>query len=138
MKTFNNKSLILANLTVEEETAFHRAGITYTGSTGHVHEELVPRGSLTPYIATYIGELNAAIAAMGWKDVQITVTENQWVARRHEPVEKKVLSAREIYEAAKDAVKGNNPGMTTDVQRGLIQVLLDFGNALMWAIEKTK
>lgn len=75
-----NISLILANLTPEDERRFHAARIGWSGSTGGVVHTTKPNGP-EPYIATYSEYLNRAVKAMGWHKFSIDASPGQWIVR---------------------------------------------------------
>lgn len=75
-----NISLILANLTPEDERRFHAARISYTGSTGPGAKP-ENYGGLAPYIATYLSALDRAVKAMGWHKFSIDASPGQWIVR---------------------------------------------------------
>lgn len=125
-------TLILADLTAEDEQRFHAAQISYSGSTGQNFPN-DPNG-LAPYIATYLPNLQAAVVAMGWDRFRITIENDQWIVRKGLTR----MSVLDMHDYVRDAVKGNSPNSMTDTQRTLWQLLVEFGNNLIWHYEKLK
>jgi hypothetical protein len=78
--TGKNTSLILANLTPIEYDRVMRARIPFSGATGRnaTEKEYPETGA---YIATTVEYLLDAVHALKWKNIKLTATDLQIIAR---------------------------------------------------------
>jgi hypothetical protein len=83
----NTTSVILANLTPSDYRRIEEFGITCSGSTG-VGAKPESYNGMAPYIATFVHELDRAIAALEWDDIHIQILHNQWIVRGENKISK--------------------------------------------------
>lgn len=88
----DTRTLILAKLSDEDFDQFMAARIPYSGSTGKHHD--VGHGEYAPYIATYVGCIQAILTALNWERVWIKIAPGQWIIHRdhsHRKVDPPIL-----------------------------------------------
>jgi hypothetical protein len=108
-------SLILASLSNTDFDVFHAARIPYSGSTGKgAVQGYEPYG---PYIATFWGEFERSMAALGWHHIELQRTaEHQvvvrWAPRQQHQAEREAMRDAEATAQVlvRDTVLASSPG----------------------------
>ena len=79
------RSLIIANLCEADFIRFHKARISYFGSTGHLaSEDMNMYHEYGSYIATSTDELIHVLDALKWKEMSMEVCGDRLIISRKE------------------------------------------------------
>jgi hypothetical protein len=122
----HNISLILANLTLEDDRSFHAAGIPYSGATGPGADPEAYNG-LAPYIATTADWLERAVHAMGWDDFSVQADGAQWIVRSRRNAKLAVDAFYNQDRLTHFRVSTNSPALQADLKE-LHRRVLNFVN----------